>query len=134
MKTNPLKQGMISENAIGIGAVTADMVRLRAIELASIDGRAPKHLTKEDWETAKRELTGESETGAMGEIQESSTESELWNPLPGSNGAMASVSGNQDEDEEGRSDSERLTMEGVSEATHDQMLQASKEQKSAPHK
>ena len=121
---------MISENAVGIGTVTADMVRLWAIELASLDGRPPKHLSKEDWETAKRELTGESEMGPIEEIQESAAESERWNPLPGSHGKMVPVSGSEDEDEEGRSDSERLTMEGISEATHDQMLQASKKQRS----
>ena len=131
MKTNPLKQGMIIENAVGIGTVSPDMVRLRAIELASIEGRSPQHLTKEDWEAAKRELTGESETGPLEEILDGAAESERWDPVPGSPGKKAAVSGSEDEDEEGRSDSERLTEEGVSEATHDQMFQASKKRGSA---
>jgi len=129
MKTNPFKQGVISEHGVGIGTVTPDMVRLRAVELASIEGRSPKHLTKGDWEAAKRALTGESEAEPLEEILDGATESERWDPLPGSRGKMAAVSGSEDEDAEGRSDSERLAEEGVSAATHDQMLQASKKRR-----
>jgi hypothetical protein len=130
VKTNPLKQGMISVNAVGIGTVTPDMVRMRAVELAAIGGRSPKHLIREDWETAKRELTGESETEPLEVILDGAAESQRWNPLPGSSGNKAEVSGSEDEDQEGRSDSERLAEEGVSEAAHDQMLQASKKRRS----
>ena len=38
MKTNPLKDGVISENSAGVGTVTRQMVRARAAELAVIDG------------------------------------------------------------------------------------------------
>jgi len=34
MNTNPLKKGVLSENAAGIGAMTRDRVRQRAAELA----------------------------------------------------------------------------------------------------
>ena len=36
MKTNPLKQGALTENSAGIGTVTRKMVRERAVELAVI--------------------------------------------------------------------------------------------------
>ena len=59
MKTNPLKEGALTENSAGIGTVTRKMVRERAIELAAINGRSAHEASKSDWEQAKRELTGE---------------------------------------------------------------------------
>jgi hypothetical protein len=62
MKTNPMKQGVLTENSAGIGTVTRNMVRERAVELAVISGRAAQDVSKSDWEQAKRELTGEPDT------------------------------------------------------------------------
>ena len=59
MKTNPLKQGILTEHSTGLGTVTRTMVRERAVELAVIDGRTAQDVSKSDWEQAKRELTGE---------------------------------------------------------------------------
>jgi hypothetical protein len=126
MKTNPLKDGVVSENAAGIGTVTRKMVRERAIELAKINGRAPRDATKEDWDQAKRELSGKSDIDPKEAALESAPESERWDPLPGSTGHKMSVAGSEDEDEEGRSDNERLVEEGVADAEHDQMRQASR--------
>jgi len=42
MKTDPLKQGLLTQNSAGIGTVTRKMVRARAVELAVIDGRSPQ--------------------------------------------------------------------------------------------
>jgi hypothetical protein len=39
MKTNPLKEGVLTENSAGIGTVTREMVQARAAELAVINGR-----------------------------------------------------------------------------------------------
>jgi hypothetical protein len=58
MKTDPLKQGALSENSAGIGTVTPEMVRERAIELAVINGRSAQEVSALDLEQAKRELTG----------------------------------------------------------------------------
>jgi hypothetical protein len=59
MKTNPLKDGSMTENSAGLGTVTRKMVRERAVELAVINGRSAQDVSKSDWEQAKRELTGE---------------------------------------------------------------------------
>ena len=59
MKTNPLKDGVLTASSAGIGTVTRDMVRARAAELAVMDGRPPKAATMSDFAQAKRELTGE---------------------------------------------------------------------------
>jgi hypothetical protein len=124
MKTNPLKQGLLTEKSAGIGTVTRKMVRTRAVELAVIDGRSPEEVSKSDWEQAKRELTGEPETDPKEVILESAPESDRWNPVPGSAGDKVRVGSNADEDDEGRSDNERLVEEGIADAEHDRMLQA----------
>jgi hypothetical protein len=126
MKTNPLKEGALTENSAGIGTVTREMVRARAVELAVIDGRSAKDATMSDFAQAKRELTGEPVTDPKEAVLESAPESERWDPLPGSTGEKAPVAAGEDEDDEGRSDNERLVEEGVAGAEHDQMLQATR--------
>jgi hypothetical protein len=124
-KTNPLKEGVLTENSAGIGTVDRKMVRERAVELAIINGRSAQAASKSDWEQAKRELTGEPDTNPKEAILESAPESERWDSLPGSTGNKAPVAAGEDEDDEGRSDDEHLVEQGVAEAEHDQMRQAS---------
>jgi hypothetical protein len=126
MKTNPLKQGALTENSAGIGTVTRKMVRERAIELATINGRSAHEYSKSDWEQAKRELTGNSDTDLKEAVLESVPESERWDPVYGSTGHKVPVASGEDEDEDGRSDNERLVDEGTGEAEHDQRRQAAR--------
>lgn len=122
----PLKQGILTENATGIGTVTRKMVRERAVELAIINGRSAQEASKADWEQAKRELTGEPEIDPKEAMLESAPESERWDPVPGSTGHKAPEASSEDEDDDGRSDSTRLVEEGIGEAGHDQMLRAAR--------
>jgi hypothetical protein len=126
MKTNPLKDGSIIENSGGLGTVTPAMVQQRAVELAIIDGRTAQEVSKSDRAQARRELTGEPDVDPQQAALEAAPESERWDPLPGSTGTKAPVSPSEDEDEEGRSDNERLVQEGMADAEHDQMRRASK--------
>lgn len=132
MNQNPLKQGMLTKNAAGIGTVTREMVRQRAVELALINGHTAKEPSKNDWDEARRELGGEHGIDPQEAVLEAAPESERWDPVPGSAGIKIPGSPSEDEDEEGRSDSERLFEEGVAEAEHDQMLQAARSQKPEP--
>ena len=127
MKTNPLKEGALTENSAGIGTVTRKMVRERAIELAIINGRTAQEVSKSDREQAKRELTGEPDMDPKEAVLESAPESERWDPVPGSTGHKVPVASSDDEDDEGRSDNERLVDEGIAGAEHDQTRQASRE-------
>ena len=120
MKTNPLKEGALTENSAGLGTVTRKMVRERAVELAVINGRSAQDVSKSDWEQAKRELTGESDTDPNEAVLESAPESKRWDPVPGSTGHKVPVASSDDEDDEGRSDNERLVDEGLAGAEHDQ--------------
>jgi hypothetical protein len=126
MKTNPLKEGTLTENSAGIGTVTPKMVRQRAVELAVIDGRLAQGVSKSQCEEARRELTGEPDTDQEEAVLESAPESERWDPVPGSTGHKVPAAPSDDEDDEGRSDNERLVEEGVAEAEHDQMVQAAR--------
>jgi len=126
MKTDPLKQGALTENGAGIGTVTEEMVQARATELAVINGRSEADVSAFDLEQAKRELTGETDIDPKDAILEAAPESERWDPVGGSTGHKVEATSNEDEDDEGRSDSERLVEEGVAEAEHDQMVQAAK--------
>ena len=126
MSTNPLKQGEIIEHSSGIGTVTSEMVQERAVELAVINGRSAQDVSKSDWDQAKRELTGKPETDPNTAALEAAPESARWDPVPGSIGHKLPTTESEDEDDEGRSDNQRLVEEGIAEAEHDQMLQASK--------
>jgi hypothetical protein len=126
MKTNPLKDGIISENSAGVGTVTREMVRARAAELAIIDGLSSSAATKSHFAQAKRELTGETDLDTKDAILESAPESERWDPLPGSTGHKARVAPSEDEDEEGRSDNERLVEGGIAEAEIEQSFQSTR--------
>ena len=125
MKANPMKDGVLTENSAGIGTVTRKMVRERAAELAVINGRSAQEVSKSDRDQAQRELTGEPDTDPKEVALESAPESERWDPGPGSTGHKAREAPSADEDEEGRSDNERLVEEGMAGAEHDQMRQSS---------
>jgi hypothetical protein len=127
MKKNPLKEGALTENSAGIGTVTRKMVRERAVELAAINGRLAHEASKSDWEQARRELTGNSDVDSKEGVLESAPESERWDPIHGSTGHKMPIAPSEDEDEEGRSDNERLVDEGIGEAEHDQRRQAARE-------
>ena len=127
MKTNPLKEGVLTENSAGLGTVTRNMVRERAVELAIINGRSAQEVSKSDWEQAKRVLTGDSDMGPNEAVLESAPESERWDPVHGSTGHRVPVASSDDEDDEGRSDNAGLVDEGIAGAEHDQRRQATLE-------
>jgi hypothetical protein len=126
MKENPLTKGNITEGFTGLGTVTHEMVLKRARELALINGHNPDHVSKAEFAQAKRELTGGADIDPEEEDIESVPESERGNLSLDSTGRKVPESSDEDEDDEGRSESERLVEEGVNEAEHDQMLQAAK--------
>jgi hypothetical protein len=126
MKTNPLKEGALTENSAGIGTVTRKMGLGRAEELAIISGRWLHKVPSSDFAQARREFRGQSDTDPKETVLESAPESERWDPLPGSTGHKVPAAPSEDEDDEGRSDNERLVEEGVAGAEHEQMVQAAR--------
>jgi len=129
MKENPLKDGAVTANSVGLGTVTPEMVQRRAIELAISKGRTEQNVLKTDWEQAKRELTGGSDVDPKQAALEAAPESERWDPLPGSTGYKRVPTPSEDEDAEGRSDNQRLVEEGITAAEDDQERRAVREAK-----
>jgi len=127
MKTNPLKQHALTENSTGPGKVTRKMARERAVELAATHVRSAHDVSKADWEQAKRDLMGEPDKDLKEMTRASASKSVRWDPLPNSIGYKVHVPSGDDEDDEGRSDVERLVEEGGKEAALDQMRQANRE-------
>ena len=127
MKIDPLKETALVINSTGVGTVTRQMVRERAVELALIDGRTAQEVSNSDWEQAKRELTGGSDMDPKEALLETVPESERWDPVPGSTGHIVTVPSVDGEDDDGRSVGERLVESGMLEAEHDQMLKAARE-------
>lgn len=97
---------------------------MRAIELAMLDGRSPTEIRRSDWEQAKRDLMGNPKMDYKELILESAPESDRWNLVPGSTGHKVSVISDVEEDEEGRSDNEKLVQKGIEGAEVDLMRQA----------
>jgi len=124
MDPNPLKQGALTENSRGLGTVTRKMVRERAEELAVINGRSAQEVSKSDWDQARQDLTGRPDLNLIETALDNATESERWDPVPGSTGQKLSSAPGEDEDEEGRSDNERLVDEGMAAAEQDHARQA----------
>ncbi|TSA34688.1 MAG: hypothetical protein D4R65_05845 [Verrucomicrobiaceae bacterium] len=56
---NPPKEAVLDGDSIDTDPVAGRLVMVRAIEIASSDGRLAIDLSASDWQQAKRELTGE---------------------------------------------------------------------------
>jgi hypothetical protein len=126
MNKNPLNKGNLTINSAGIGTVTREMVHTRARELALLAGYAPADVRQSDYEQAKRELTGESDIDRQDALLDSLPEEKRWDPVPGSAGHQMRESPSEDEDQEGRSETEQLVDEGAEEAERDRMFQAAR--------
>jgi hypothetical protein len=127
MTQNPLSKGVLTENDVGIGPPTRKMVQARSRELALIAGRVPPHVTQSDYEQAKRELMGEPDMNRQDAMLESLPETNRSDPTPDSTGRQVPESPSEDEDDEGRSETEQLVDEGAEEAERDRMFQAAHE-------
>ena len=126
MTQNPLSKGVLTENDVGIGEPTRKMAQARARELALMAGRVPPHVTQADYEQAKRELMGEPDMDRREAILESIPETNRSDPMPASTGRQVPESTSEDEDDEGRSETEQLVDEGAEEAERDRMFQAAR--------
>jgi len=111
--------GKIAIRGKGVGGITGSEVEQRALELALIDGRSEP--TAEDRQRARKELQGETLPDAIEEDNDASV------GLTRDPSEPPSDTGHQIPDREGLDEevmTERLALEGVEEAQHDQMLQA----------
>ena len=121
MKTKRVLPAKIANHADGMGVPNTDLVRQRAKELAEINGRAA--YTDADWDQAKLELHGNPiPAGEDGEeMAESFSERDM---VPGTLGRHVENTALED----AGNVVEELVIEGMDEAVHDQMLEASRQE------
>ena len=100
--------------------VTEGMVKQRAKEIAVINGRNGNDYTQDEFEQARRELTGFPGTEAT-ELEAQAPDTGEWLGEAGDRGQKAPVRPAKDE----QTFAEDLVKEGVEEATHDTMLAGS---------
>ena len=116
--------GKISEHGHGIGAPSREEVERRAREIAMIDERNPDEFTEADWAQARHELRGEENNAPPEETPDNAEMTEEWSVIASSKGHHIPRPGTQEEETVG----EHLVIEGIEEATHDQMLEARREE------
>jgi hypothetical protein len=118
MSQNRPASAKIIQHSEGLGAPNADHVRVRAQELAIINGRA--EYNEEDWRDAKRELHGGHATPADDGEMEMEAIVSGHDMVAGSLGHhVENVSSSESENL-----GEELVAEGMDEAEHEQMLLA----------
>ena len=119
MKVNRAFQAKILQHDEGMGVPTADLVRHRALEIAKIDGR--NSFNEQDWQQAKLELHG-GNLPAESDGEDEMTFASVHDMVPGTMGHHTVNHGLED----AQNVVEELVSEGMDEAVHDRMLEASK--------
>jgi hypothetical protein len=115
--------GKITVHGNGVGAPTPEQVEQRAREIAMIDERDPEEYTDSDWDQARRELLGQDIHDPPEETKDNINLEDEWEVVAKNTGHRAPRPGVNDE-----MVGEQLVSGGVDEATHDQMLEARKEE------
>lgn len=121
MKEIRIEEGRFTEHAHGLGTVTKAMVRKRAQELAVIKGRSRHQVLDSDLEEARLELTREG--GPEPTPAEQLPEESRWEDVPESTGKQTPTMPAPDE----QTFAEKLVEEGVEEAEHEQMIEATRQ-------
>jgi hypothetical protein len=118
-ETNP--PGRILRHGKQADELTAEAIERRARELALIDGRSPEEPTYEDRESARAELRGQSLPDTTLDDAEGVARITRDPSDPISRPGTKTPMRNEPEEQQVE---ERLALEGVEEAQHDQMLAA----------
>src|SRR4051812_46175012 len=117
--------GKISEHGHGIGAPSREEVERRAREFAMIDERNPDEFREGDWAQARHELMVEETNVPPEQTPDNADMTEEWSVIASSKGHRMPRPGTEEEESVG----EHLVIEGIEEATHDQMLEARREER-----
>src|SRR6266542_2519867 len=118
------RAGKISVNGNGFGTPSLADVEKRAREIAMLDERNPDDFTQEDWRKACQEVMGTDNNTHPEKTPENADLTEEWNVVAGSKGHRVPRPGTEEEETVG----EHLVIDGLEEATHDQMLEARREE------
>jgi hypothetical protein len=125
MKEKKPSGGKISLHGNGMGVPAPEDIERRAREIAMIDERNPDEFTDADWSQARSELMGAENNQPPEQTADNSNVTAEWEVTPDDRGHRVPRPG-AEEDEE--SVGEHLVNGGIEEATHDQMLEARREE------
>ena len=115
--------GDLSGTETELSVPTEEAITQRAREIALINERSANDFTKEDWEQARRELTGVETNPQLEDPLELAALSSERGSVPGQTGSRAPRVAPRDE----ALLDEQLVNRGVDEAAHDQMVEAAQE-------
>ncbi len=118
--------GKIEAHGRGIGVPGPEDIERRAREIAQIDERNPDDFSDADWAQARRELLGEIESTPPEEDAKNIKLVDEWEVTPDDRGHRVPRPGVDDDD--GETLGGHLVEDGIEEATHDQMLEARREE------
>jgi len=117
--------GKISLHGNGMGVPSPEDIEKRAREIALIDERTPDDFTDADWAQARRELLGEVATPPPEEDEKTLRLEEDWEVTPDDRGHRVPRPGIEEDEE---TVGGHLVTDGVEEASHDQMVEARREE------
>jgi hypothetical protein len=124
MSTEKL-HGKMSDHFKGLGTVTPEMVKARAREIALINGRDPHAFSEEDWEQARRELTGVENRPDKSEHRDTESAVGRFDQEPGTSGEKVETGSVPDEELV----AEDLVQEGLEEAQHERMVEGARHER-----
>jgi hypothetical protein len=122
-RNTQMPMGDLSGTETELSVPTEEVITQRAREIALINERSANDFTKEDWEQARRELTGVETNPRLEDPLELAELSSERGAVPGQTGSRAPRVTPRDE----ALLDEQLVSRGVDEAAHDQMVEAAKE-------
>src|SRR5579864_6978336 len=125
MKEKKPSDGKISLHWNGMGVPAPEDIERRAREIAMIDERNPDEFTDADWSQAREELLGEMAKVPPEEDDKNIKLEEEWEVTPDNRGRRVPRPGIEEDEE---SVGEHLVNGGIDEATHDQMVEARREE------
>jgi hypothetical protein len=117
--------GKITVHGGGLGLPSVEEVEKRAREIALIDERDPNEFTDADWNQARREILGEVLPPPPEENEQTIKLEEEWEVTPDNRGRRVPRPGIEEDEE---TVGGHLVTDGVEEASHDQMLEARREE------
>lgn len=115
--------GKISVHGDGMGAPSPELIEKRAREIAIINEREPDEYTDADWDQAQRELSGTETVAAADDTDEVIDHMSDRDEVPGESGHRAPRAGLEEDETLGA----QLVTGGIEEATHDQMVEAARD-------
>jgi len=125
MKENKPSSGKIELHGNGMGVAGPEDIERRAREIAMIDERNPDEFTDTDWKQAREELLGELEQTPPEEDDKNIKMEQEWEVTPDDHGRRVPRPGVSENEE---TLGEQLVADGNEEASHDQMLEARREE------